>query len=397
MTAASTRRYDLDWLRVIAFGILIFYHIGMFYVSWDWHVKSVHAGPAAELPMFLTNMWRLALLFFISGIALRYALDKGALLPFAGKRFLRLAAPIVFGMAVVVAPQAYFQLRYESVVEAGFWRFYPDYLSFAQKFHIITPTWNHLWYVVYMLFYSMLAIAAAPLLRPLADRLARIRGAGVGLLLLTPVPFLFYRFFLEPHFPTTHALLDDWANHAHSFTIFLVGFIVAKNDAFWAAVRRALPVSAAVAAAGAATVIFVWLGDHWGVVRANPVSAVAFSALRVIYAWAVIVTLASLGMRFLNRDSKALRYLTGAVFCYYILHQTITVWVGYYAGQAGLSWEVEFAALTLATFGGCAVGYELARRIPLLRPLLGIAERDAVKVGKRRAPARLAAPCEDVA
>jgi len=25
----DARRYDLDWLRVIAFGLLIFYHIGM--------------------------------------------------------------------------------------------------------------------------------------------------------------------------------------------------------------------------------------------------------------------------------------------------------------------------------------------------------------------------------
>jgi glucans biosynthesis protein C len=32
MQHLSTRRYDLDWLRVIAFLLLIFYHIGMFYV-----------------------------------------------------------------------------------------------------------------------------------------------------------------------------------------------------------------------------------------------------------------------------------------------------------------------------------------------------------------------------
>ncbi len=43
MTDMTTRRYDLDWLRVIAFLILIFYHTGMFYVTWGWHVKSVHA------------------------------------------------------------------------------------------------------------------------------------------------------------------------------------------------------------------------------------------------------------------------------------------------------------------------------------------------------------------
>lgn len=42
----SDRRYDLDWLRIIAFGLLIFYHVGMFYVDWSWHVKSSRVAPA---------------------------------------------------------------------------------------------------------------------------------------------------------------------------------------------------------------------------------------------------------------------------------------------------------------------------------------------------------------
>ncbi len=51
MTLPNTipdRRIDLDWLRIAAFGLLIFYHVGMFYVTWGFHVKSAHAGSAAE-------------------------------------------------------------------------------------------------------------------------------------------------------------------------------------------------------------------------------------------------------------------------------------------------------------------------------------------------------------
>ena len=40
----TQRRYDLDWLRIGAFALLIFYHVGMYYVTWDWHVKSRHAS-----------------------------------------------------------------------------------------------------------------------------------------------------------------------------------------------------------------------------------------------------------------------------------------------------------------------------------------------------------------
>lgn len=34
------RRYDIDWIRVLAFDILILYHVGMFFVPWGWHIKN---------------------------------------------------------------------------------------------------------------------------------------------------------------------------------------------------------------------------------------------------------------------------------------------------------------------------------------------------------------------
>ena len=40
------RRYDLDWIRICAFGVLVLYHVGMYYVTWDWHVNSPHASHA---------------------------------------------------------------------------------------------------------------------------------------------------------------------------------------------------------------------------------------------------------------------------------------------------------------------------------------------------------------
>ncbi len=50
------RRYDLDWIRVGAFFLLILYHVGMFHMPWDWHVKSPHPVEALEPLMPLTNL-----------------------------------------------------------------------------------------------------------------------------------------------------------------------------------------------------------------------------------------------------------------------------------------------------------------------------------------------------
>ena len=64
------RRHDIDALRVLAFAVLILYHVGMFYVpDWGWHVKSGHSFEWLKWPMMLVNQWRMSLLFLISGVA----------------------------------------------------------------------------------------------------------------------------------------------------------------------------------------------------------------------------------------------------------------------------------------------------------------------------------------
>ena len=61
------RRYDIDWLRTLAFIVLILYHVGMYYVAdWGWHIKSAEQSVWLQNVMLLTNPWRMSLLFFIS-------------------------------------------------------------------------------------------------------------------------------------------------------------------------------------------------------------------------------------------------------------------------------------------------------------------------------------------
>ena len=373
----SNRRYDLDWLRVIAFGLLIFYHVGMFYVSWGWHVKSVYAGPAAEPLMLTVNPWRLALLFFISGVAIRFATDKAASIwRFFTSRLYRLGLPILLGVVVIVAPQSYFELRQGGIIEPGYVEFWGNYLKLEQLFPMLTPTYNHLWYVVYLLVYIALITPFLPAMRRLSEgaggrALAAGLGGPVRLLLITLVPFLAYEYLLAPQFPTTHDLVNDWANHAHRFTIFLLGYFTAKNRIFWLTVGNSWKPALVIVVLINALRLYM-RAYHWDfyVMLHNDTPVMQF--VIVLYAWSFIVMLLGVAQRYFNRPSKLLTYLTGAVFCYYILHQTITVIAGYYLTQLHLGVWPEFLLVSSATFIGCGVGYEIARRIPGLRPWLGI-------------------------
>ena len=49
------REHGLDALRVFAFAILILYHSGMGFVSWEYHVKNPETSRALELVMLFVN------------------------------------------------------------------------------------------------------------------------------------------------------------------------------------------------------------------------------------------------------------------------------------------------------------------------------------------------------
>src|SRR5438128_2399545 len=68
-----SRRADLDWLRVLAFGLLIAYHAGMAWSGWNWHVTSVDSIDWLREGMRFVNRWRMPLIFVVSGAAIALA------------------------------------------------------------------------------------------------------------------------------------------------------------------------------------------------------------------------------------------------------------------------------------------------------------------------------------
>ena len=381
----TARRYDLDWLRIIEFGLLILYHVGMFYVTWGWHVKSNYVSSSVEPLMRLINPWRLALLFFISGVAIRFATDKAASLGlFALSRLARLGLPLLFGIYVWVMPQAFYQVRQSSEFTGSIAEFYPDYVALEQAFSTITPTWNHLWYLAYVLVYILIALAILPWLRrvPVSRAWQALTSRPLVVVFVTILPFAAIETWLSPVFPTTHDLINDWANHAHRFMIFLIGYFIAKDAGFWNSVDKVWKFAPLLAIAAWLVLqngqsISGWSREFLSGTQLR----FFFSYSMVIYAWSCILTLLGFGQRFLNRESRQLRYLTGAIFCYYVLHQTITVVAGYYLTGYRLGVVVESVCVLAITVFGCMLGYELIRRIPKIGILFGVHKVSGFRAG----------------
>ena len=245
-TATGNRRHDIDALRVFAFALLILYHCGMFYVAdWGWHVKSAHLSEWLQYPMTLVNRWRMPLLFMVSGLAVNFLLLRAGPGAFAWSRTKRLLVPLLFGMAVVVPPQAYTQALFNGAFEGSYIEFLVRYFTFqpwpADAFDgsHVGITWNHLWYLPYLLVYSLLLAAMLPLLNSKAG--LRLRDgfcglAGMKLALLPAVPLVLATWVMT--FPSTHDLVTDWENHAKYFTVFLYGYWLGADERIWLEMRR---------------------------------------------------------------------------------------------------------------------------------------------------------------
>lgn len=89
---------------------------------------------------------------------------------------------------------------------------------------------------------------------------------------------------------------------------------------------------------------------------------------------AVTTGFASLGFArlWLNRGNAARRYLTDAVFPYYIAHQSAIILIAHHIRGLGLSASVEAGIVIAGTVASCAATYEEVRRVRLLRPLFGL-------------------------
>jgi glucan biosynthesis protein C len=373
------RHFGMDWLRIAAFGLLIFYHIGMYFVPWGWHVKIAEPLDWVALPMLATNSWRLALLFLVSGYASAALFAKlGGPGGFARSRSARLLIPLLFGMAVIIPPQPWIDLAGQHGYPHGFLHFWlHDYFGFQFIDGIALPTWQHLWFVVYLWVYTMLAALLLAIV-PEAAR-AKVADAAAWLLggwrlLVLPALWWILIYLAFPDHDETHGLFDDGPSHLHYLAAFGTGWLLRVRPLLFEAVARWWKVAlvlGVIAFLPVAWIEWTWPGDT----RAPAWVFLPYHVARHINGWLIIIALLGIADRWWNRDHPSRAMLAEAVFPFYIVHQTIIVVVGWCLLLGGVAALPSFLVLVAATVTGCWLFYRIGRSIGWLRPLIGLQRR----------------------
>ena len=359
------RHHFLDWVRVLAFLLLILYHTGMFFNTWGFHLKNPVTSSDFEIWMSLVNPWRLSLLFFVSGAGVSFATRNRTFGDFAKERITRLLIPLLFGIFVIVPPQIYI----ERLVSEGYTG---NYLSFYSKVFELIPypkgniSWHHLWFVVYLLVFSLIAI---PLFKVLKSKQLLTSKWSTALIIL---PLSLSYLFLRDKWPTTHNLVSDWFNFTFSFLIFIIGYIFGNQEDIWNRLEKKRFLNLGT---GIFLILFsVFYDAVFGPLSDKILWVKIFnSVFKITFIFCTILGIIGFAKHYLNFENEFIKYCNRAVYPFYILHQTVIIILGYY----WLNWQVallfKFTVMALSTLFICWVLYHfLIKNYKVSRLVFGV-------------------------
>ncbi len=371
--AISIRRYDLDWLRVIVFALLIFYHVGMFFVPWGWHIKNNVIYYWLIWPMLFLNHWRLPILFVISGMGTYYALSKRNLKQFSWERYLRLGIPLFIGMLLIVPPQIYIERLANGQFNGSYLEFYQTALFTSGPYPEGNISWHHLWFLPYLLIFSLILGPVFIRLKRRPSKLVewtkRQIQKPLGFYIFI-IPLFFVEAFMEPFFPSTKALVGDWFTITFFIILFFYGFLlIATKEVFWESLdkirKKALWIG---------IIAFTLMVCRWLFIEKDELPQHLGEAfLKIVNLWSWILVLFGYAAKYLNKPSKKLAYANRAVYPFYILHQTITIIIAYFLIDLEWNFLTKASILVVGTFGFSWLLYHFVI-LPIrpLHPLFGL-------------------------
>ncbi len=358
----NSRRHDVDWLRVLALGLLIFFHAHLSFQSWASNVLFIQNEEPFErlwFTMKMLDIWRIPLLFLVSGMGVYFAMRNRDWKELLQERTQRILIPLVAGALLICPISIYFSQLY-----------YDQPISYE-------PNFGHLWFLANIFLYVLLLM---PLFiyqknnpdNGLARLIDKILGYSWGLFLF-PLPLMIETALVNPDHFSGYSVSLRGLPTAHGFfyglVCFTLGFLlVSRGDVFWRAVQRIRLSALAIAATLFSVRLLVF--KLYG----------APNILIALESGFWLLAILGFGSLYLNKPSALLNYLNKAVFPVYIVHLPVLFGLAYVLFPLSLPALVKLVLLLAGTLGISLLLYEIVRRLLWLRPLFGMPLRPSVVV-----------------
>jgi glucan biosynthesis protein C len=342
------RRHDVDWLRTLALGLLIIFHIVLSFQSW--------AGSSGfpqneellqELVPFISMLaiWRIPLLFLISGMGVRFAMERRNWKQLLKDRTIRILIPFIFGTYVL----------------GTLFVFALPFLGWEAEY---TLNFGHLWFLANIFLYVVWLLGILVYLKDHPDNallrfLSKVIRRPLGLFLFA-LPLMLEAWLVNPEYFAIY--VDTVHGWLMGLICFFMGFIfISTQDVFWPAVARIRWIALVVSFSLYLVRLFVFE------LQGEPNWLTALESM----SW--ILTILGFGSVYLNKPSRALDYFGKAVYPVYIVHLPVQFTIAYFLLPLPLSAYLKLALLSAGTFGVSLLLYEYAlRRLKWIRPLFGM-------------------------
>jgi glucan biosynthesis protein C len=341
------RRYDIDWIRVIAIGLLLIYHVAIGFQPWGVMIAFITNSTSWDslwIPMTMLNVWRIPLLFFVSGMGVYFAMQTRNWKQLLRERAFRIGLPFAFGMFCVVP----FHLL--------IWQ---DYYKFDLKY---TADPGHLWFLTNIFIYVILFSPLFFYLKKneegkLVKRITKFYSTPFGFIPVVGA-FVLEAVIVKPYPYELYAM--TWHGFFMGMLAFFFGFCyVLGGTGFWNMIVRFRWMFVSIA-----VILFAIRLWHW------KMNTPVYLLVTESQCW--ILSVFAFGHLYLNRGSKALSYLSQAAYPVYILHMLFLYLGSMLIFPLALDVRIQFVLVVLFTIIGCFASYELIRKLKWIRPLLGL-------------------------
>jgi len=419
MEVKKIRRYDIDWLRVILFGLLIPFHvaIGVYWSTYGTDINpniqeinetdelifieesndyTAESISFTSMILHWMHQWRLAALFMISGMGTAFAFKSRTWKIFLRERCQRLLIPMFFGAwtmgfigSVILGNESSDPVSLtKSFILGIFWRSLIFWIPVFGKLIAL----GHLWFLWNLFQYSLLMTPIFHYVSKFPDgELVRILRSfftmplNLGILFILPFTLTTTEILFKPWFPGYIGVGYEWF---WFFVFFAFGYIciIAKEQYYdFIETKRVLITAITLLL----TIAFIWIriqqhesgipyiDGGWLENNIFHNGMTIFACfIHSFHAWFWCLTIFSWGSKFLNKPSKNLAYLNQGVYPFYIVHMPLT-----YAGlrvssDLGIKNYSAVLISTIIVIITCWLFFELVKRTKISRFLFGIKEKN---------------------
>ncbi|MHA1906734.1 MAG: acyltransferase family protein [Candidatus Thorarchaeota archaeon] len=388
------RRYELDWLRIIAVILVwVFHNIITFRVG-GWTIYNDDVTFAANASEILLGGFGMPFFSVVSGMAIYHLIEKLDIQKLRSTttkllikaRFIRLMIPFLVGVFTYISLMEYYSGLQLGTVTGSYLDFY------LQRYFLegwknqggwFLPLGHHLWYLLILFAWSVVALPLFIQLRTernrerLAKLAAFVNRPGAIYLLVIPI------IVIELLNPFTQVMFDlgpggmrqgGW--HILTYLVLLIyGYIFASNRHFEDALEKHSFPALLVAIFLGIILVPIWIAltasGLLNILGAPP----ELFLLMVIYCWSMIIVIISFGKRRLSFNHKWLKFLNRIAMPFYILHYVVSIAVQFYVVELPIGIFEKFLLITGISFV-IIVGLALIiRQFNVLRFLFGMSIR----------------------